>query len=64
MSIEVYLLSIPLARHREIVPRRRSNELIPGPGVRPSEHRMHGTTGTLVEHPWHAGTLQQRIDPG
>lgn len=64
MSIEVYLLSIPLARHREIVPRRRSNELIPGPGVRPPEHRMHGTTDTLAEHPWHAGTLQQRIDPG
>jgi hypothetical protein len=64
MSIEVYLLSIPLARHRSIVPRRRrSNAPFASTGVREPQHRMHSVTDTLVEPPRHAGTMQ-RIDPG
>jgi hypothetical protein len=64
MSIEVYLLSIPLARHRSIVPRpRRSNAPLASTGVQEAQHRMHCVTDTLVEPPRHVGTMQ-RIDPG
>ena len=63
MSTEVYLLSIPLARHRNIVPRpRRGNALPPGSRVQEPEHARHGVTETLVA-PRLAGTMQ-RIDPG
>jgi hypothetical protein len=62
MRTEVYLLSLPLARHRTIVPRRRdpaspTSSLY----VRPLELRVHGAAeGTLDASP-NAGTLQ-RID--
>jgi hypothetical protein len=63
MSTEVYLLSIPLARHRTIVPRpRRNNELSSGSAVREPEHPRHGVADTL-DAPRHAGAMQ-RIDPG
>lgn len=63
MSTEVYLLSIPLARNRNIVPRRRrNNALSPGSGVHEPEHPRHGVIDTLVA-PRHAATMQ-RIDPG
>lgn len=64
MSIEVYLLSIPLARHRSIVPLpRRSNAELASTGVQEPQHRMHSVTDTFVEPARHASTMQ-RTDPG
>ena len=63
MSTEVYLLSIPLARHRSIVPRPRRSITRPvSSGIREPQQRMHSVTDTLVGPPRHAGTMQ-RIDP-
>jgi hypothetical protein len=64
MSIEVYMLSIPLARHRSIVPRPgRRNALLANTSIREPQHRLRSATETLVEPPPHPGTMQ-RIDPG
>jgi hypothetical protein len=61
MSNEVYLLSIPLARHRSIIPRRRDLGIVPGESqMRPLEQRVLGIAGTIVES-LHAGA-SQRID--
>jgi hypothetical protein len=63
MLTEVYLLSIPLARHRNIVPRRRDAGLAPGASrVRPLEQRVHGVADGIAESPPHPGTLP-RFDP-
>lgn len=63
MSLEVYLLSIPLARHRTIVPRpRRMGVSFPESGMRATEQRRPGTMQTQTESPTSAGPLD-RIDP-
>jgi len=60
MSIEVYLLSIPLARHRSIVPRRRDAGLAGGSShVRPLELRVHGARNGIPESPPDAGAFQR-----
>jgi hypothetical protein len=62
MSTEVYLLSIPLARHRSIVPRRRDVGIMVGDSqMRPLEQRVFGIADAIVESPPRAGSLQ-RID--
>jgi hypothetical protein len=62
MSTEVYLLSIPLTRHRSIVPRRRDVGVVAaGTHMRPVEQRVFGIADAVVEFPPHAGS-RQRID--
>lgn len=50
MSLEVYLLSIPLARHRSIVPRHRGQDVffVDAP-TRTPEQRSPAPTNRLVE---------------
>ncbi len=50
MSLEVYLLSIPLARHRSIIPRHRGHEAYFGDtAARTPEQRSPAVTNRLVE---------------
>jgi hypothetical protein len=63
MSREVYLLSIPLARHRAIVPRpRRVGVSFPESGMREPELRTPGAIQAQSESPVSAGPLR-RIEP-
>jgi hypothetical protein len=62
MTTEVYLLSIPLARHRNIVPRRRDTGIaITGSCLQPLEHRVSDTTDRVAVSPVRSSALQ-RID--
>ncbi len=62
MSTEVYLLSIPLARHRSIVPRRRDVGIMRGDSqMRPLEQRVIGIEEAIVESPPRVGAMR-RID--
>jgi hypothetical protein len=62
MATEIYLLSIPLARHRTIVPQRReTSPEMGGSHIRPPEQRVYGVTDVIAESSQRAGTLQ-RID--
>jgi hypothetical protein len=62
MTTEVYLLSIPFARHRSIVPRRRDTGIaIAGSYVRPLEQRVSDTTDRVAISPLRSSALQ-RID--
>lgn len=62
MSLEVYLLSIPLARHRTIVPSHRGTRMrIEDPVLRAPEHRTRVVTGGMVESSSAPGT-PQRLD--
>ncbi len=62
MSREVYLLSIPLARHRTIVPSRRGTRIfVEDPAMHTPEHRTRVVTGSMVE-PSSAPSAQQRLD--
>jgi len=64
MSIEVYLLSIPFARHRSIVPRhRRGAVLPPGREACQPHPRLRGVAQTIAESSPYRDTLQ-RTDPG
>jgi hypothetical protein len=64
MSLEVYLLSISLARHRTIVPRpRRMGVSLPESGMQALEQRRPGTMQSRTEPPASAGPLH-RIEPG
>jgi hypothetical protein len=63
MRTEVYLLSVPLARHRNIVPRRRDVALAPdGFHMRPVEQRVSGVRDEISDSSTLTGTFQ-RIDP-
>jgi hypothetical protein len=60
MALEVYLLSIPLARHRQIVPRPpRSAAMYPDEGVQGREQRERTAMQSLSAPS--ASTLQ-RLD--
>jgi hypothetical protein len=63
MSVEVYLLSISLARHRSIVPRPLRSTLLPSTAVREPQHQVNSLSDMYGEPPGHTGTMQ-RIDPG
>jgi hypothetical protein len=63
MSLEVYLLSIPLARHRAIVPRpRRMGTSFSAPGIPTPELRTPSVVRARTGSPISASPLQ-RIDP-
>jgi hypothetical protein len=62
MSVAVYLLSIPLARHRSIVPRRREPGVAGVTSQVPQlEQHLRAGTNLIAEYPPHASTFQ-RID--
>jgi hypothetical protein len=62
MSIEVYLLSVPLARHRTIVPRPRDTVLTgAGSRVRPLERHLSDVTDRIEASSLRPSALQ-RID--
>ena len=62
MSLEVYLLSIPLARHRTIVPKHRGARIFfEEPAMHAPEQRIHGQTDGIVEPPT-ASSARQRLD--
>jgi hypothetical protein len=64
MSLEVYLLSISLARHRTIVPRpRRMGVRFPESEMQVTGQRRPGTVEAQTESPASAGPLQ-RIERG
>ncbi len=64
MSLEVYLLSLPLARHRAIVPRpRRIGGSFPESGMRRPEQGAPGVVQAQAGSPVSSGPLQ-RIEPG
>jgi hypothetical protein len=64
MSLEVYLLSIPLARHRSIVPRHRGSRVLDEQtAVRLPEPRVRDVAAALVEPPV-ATSTPQRLDRG
>jgi hypothetical protein len=63
MRLEVYLLSIPLARHRAIVPRAgRSAASLQGTEVQGPEQTQNRLTETVAESRACPGMLQ-RTDP-
>jgi hypothetical protein len=60
MSLEVYLLSVPLARHRTIVPRpRRLGISVPGSSLRTTEQRQPGAVLAQAESSVSADSLQR-----
>ncbi len=62
MSLEVYLLSIPLARHRTIVPRHRGARIFfEEAAVHAPEQRIRVLTDGIVEPPA-ASSARQRLD--
>jgi hypothetical protein len=62
MTTEVYLLSIPLARHRSIVPLRRDAGVASADSsLRPREVRVGDATDRVAASPLRPTTLQ-RID--
>jgi hypothetical protein len=62
MSLEVYLLSIPLARHRTIVPTHRGARIfVQDAAMHLPEHRIRGLTEGMVESPSAPGE-RQRLD--
>lgn len=64
MNAEVYLLSIPLTRHRSIVARpRRADGAAPICGVREPQARHHDVTEQRSESPLATGATPH-IDPG
>jgi hypothetical protein len=61
MSLEVYLLSISLARHRSIVPRHRGHDAFFGDAsTRTPEQRSPALTNRVVE-PSIVPSQQQRL---
>jgi hypothetical protein len=63
MRLEVYLLSIPLLRHRNIVPRtRRSTALLQGTEAQGPDQPRNRLTETVGESRTWPGMLQ-RLDP-
>jgi hypothetical protein len=63
MSTDVYLLSIPLARHRSIVPRpRRSGAIFAESVVREPERALYSVTDMAPKALASAGT-PHRLDP-
>lgn len=59
MSIEIYLLSIPLARHRNIVPRiGRRGGLPASVDVRSPDHPLSGAAETRSEPSWNGAPIQ------
>jgi hypothetical protein len=63
MRLEVYLLSIPLMRHRNIVPRtRRSTALLKGTEVQGPDQPQNRLPETVGESRTYHGMLQ-RLDP-
>ncbi len=63
MGLEVYLLSIPLLRHRNIVPRTRgSTALLQGTEVQGLDQPQTRLTETVGESRTYPGLLQ-RLDP-
>jgi hypothetical protein len=62
MTTEVYLLAIPLARHRSILPHRRDAGVASaGSSVRPLEPRVSDVTDRIAAAPARPNLLQ-RID--
>jgi hypothetical protein len=62
MSLEVYLLSIPLARHRSIVPRHRGHDAFFGDApARTPDQRSPALTRRSVERSM-ASSQRQRLD--
>ena len=62
MSLEVYLLSIPLARHRTIVPKHRGTRVvIEDPSMQAPDHRARAVTGSTLERS-SAPSARQRLD--
>ena len=62
MSLEVYLLSIPLARHRTIVPSHRGARIFAeDAAMHAPEHHTHGLTEGMVESQSAPGA-RQRLD--
>jgi hypothetical protein len=62
MTTEVYLLSIPLARHRSIVPQRRDAGIASaGSSVQPLELHVGDVTDRVEASPLRVSALQ-RID--
>jgi hypothetical protein len=63
MAIEVYLLSLPLARSRSIVPRRRHDDVFgPSRDLRRPEQRLSGVVENRQELSPSSAPLQ-RVDP-
>ena len=62
MSLEVYLLSIPLARHRTIVPSHRGARiLVQDAAMHLPELRIRRLTDGMVDSP-SAPSARQRLD--
>ncbi len=62
MSLEVYLLSIPLARHRTIVPSHRGARIfVEDAAMHAPERLTRGLTDGIVESPAASGA-RQRLD--
>lgn len=62
MSLEVYLLSIPLARHRSIVPSHRGARIfVEDPAMHAPQQRTRDLTDGVVESPTASGA-RQRLD--
>ena len=63
MRLEVYLLSIPLLRHRNIVPRtRRATALLQGTEVQGPDQPQNRLTETVGELRTYSSMLQH-LDP-
>jgi hypothetical protein len=63
MRLEVYLLSIPLMRHRNIAPRtRRSTPLLQGTEMQSPDQPQNRLPETVGESRAYPGMLQ-RLDP-
>jgi len=64
MSLEIYLLSIPLARHRSIVPRHRGKRMVDEQtAVSLPAPRVRDVTVGVVDSPA-ATSTPQRLDRG
>jgi hypothetical protein len=64
MRVEVYLLSIPLTRHRSIVPRpHRVGDALPGHAISASQLHQQGVSEAFAEFHPYPGTLH-RTEPG
>jgi hypothetical protein len=64
MRVEVYLLSIPLTRHRNIVPRpHRVGDALLGHAMPGPQLHQQGVSETLAESHPYPGTLH-RTEPG
>jgi hypothetical protein len=62
MGLEVYLLSIPLARHRSIVPRHRGHDAFFGDASTRAPEQLSPALMNRLAEPSVAPSQQQRLD--